>query len=574
MTETVNTILKCAMTCCNKSGARSLVALLLVALGACTGTGQLKRLDQPVSTENTERMESILVEARATQPAEMAVASPPAPPAEIIAALLEEVPTDGGGQRFDVSVRDLPARDFFNGLVAGTRQNMVVHPSVEGTISLDLNNVTIEQVLKLTRELYGYDYRESEGIFQVFPAAMKAEIFQINYLNINRSGASDIRVSSGQLSGGVSGSGGSSSQSGQSGQDGGASTHTVLSRITTRTEADFWTSLERSLVAIVGTSEGRTIIANGNAGIVLVKAMPDELRAVREYLAQSELIMQRQVVLEAKILEVTLNESFQQGINWQYFDEFTSNVDAQGLPTQSLGLAQTARTLGDPAGVFSAALRIDDFTAFFDLLSIQGSVQVLSSPRIATLNNQKAVIKVGTDEFFVTGIETNSNQTGLVGNDETTDVEITPFFSGIALDVTPQIGESGDITLHVHPTVSEVQDQTKVIGIGERNLVLPLALSTVRETDSVIKARNGQVVVIGGLIRDVTRDSQAEVPLLGDLPVFGKLFTQIRQSQEKTELVILIRPSIGDADTIGHDLEAAGMRYEALRKRIDNDYRP
>ncbi|GAA3955649.1 pilus (MSHA type) biogenesis protein MshL [Allohahella marinimesophila] len=565
------------MTCSNKLGARSLATLLCAALGACTGPGQLKHPGQPVSTDNTARMERVLAEASASQPAEVNAISPPAPPAEVIAALLDDAPAGDDAQRFDVSVRDLPARDFFNGLVAGTSQNMVVHPSVEGSISLDLNNVTVEQVMNLTRELYGYDYRQSDGIYQVFPAIMKAEIFQINYLNINRSGASDIRVSSGQLSGSVGSSGssgGSSNQSGQSGEGGESSVNTILSRITTRTESDFWASLERALVAIVGTSDGRTIIANGNAGIVLVKAMPDELRAVREYLTQSELIMQRQVVLEAKILEVTLSEGFQQGINWQYFDEFTSNVDAEGLPTQSLGLGQTARSLGDAAGVFSAALRIDDFSAFFDLLSTQGSVQVLSSPRIATLNNQKAVIKVGTDEFFVTGIETNSNQSGLVGNDETTDVEITPFFSGIALDVTPQIGEFGDITLHVHPTVSEVQDQTKIIGIGDRNLVLPLALSTVRETDSVIKARNGQVVVIGGLIRDVTRDEQAEVPFFGDIPIFGEMFTQKRQAQEKTELVILIRPSIGDADTIGQDLEAAGLRYEALRKRIDNDYRP
>ncbi|MAM88907.1 pilus (MSHA type) biogenesis protein MshL [Allohahella sp. A8] len=563
------------MTCSNKLGSRSLVALFCAAIGACTGPGQLKHPGQPVSTENTARMEQILADASTSQPVPADTVSPPAPPAEVIAALLDEAPADANAQRFDVSVRDLPARDFFNGLVAGTSQNMVVHPSVDGTISLDLNNVSVEQVMKLTRELYGYDYRKSDGIYQVFPAAMKAEIFQINYLNINRSGASDIRVSSGQLSGTVGSSGGGSSDSGQSDSgDATSSTNRILSRITTRTEADFWTSLERALVAIVGTGDGRTIIANGNAGIVLVKAMPEELRAVRDYLTQSELIMQRQVVLEAKILEVTLNEGFQQGINWQYFDEFTSSVDAEGLPTQSLGLGQTAQTLGDPSGVFSAALRIDDFSAFFDLLSTQGSVQVLSSPRIATLNNQKAVIKVGTDEFFVTGIETNSNQSGLVGNDETTDVEITPFFSGIALDVTPQIGETGDITLHVHPTVSEVQDQTKTIGIGTRNLVLPLALSTVRETDSVIKARNGQVVVIGGLIRDVTRDSQAELPFFGDLPIFGEMFTQKRQSQEKTELVILIRPSIGDADTIGKDLEAAGLRYEALRKRIENDYRP
>jgi MSHA biogenesis protein MshL len=216
-------------------------------------------------------------------------------------------------------------------------------------------------------------------------------------------------------------------------------------------------------------------------------------------------------------------------------------------------------------GVFSAALNLRDFAGFIELLESQGDVQVLSSPRISTLNNQKAVIKVGTDEFFVTGI----SSTTVTGTTTTTtpEVTLTPFFSGIALDVTPQIDESGRVTLHIHPTVSEVVDQTKLIKVANQDQSLPLALSSVRESDSVVSARSGQIVVIGGLMKNSTIKNNAGVPFLGRIPFLGALFRHTKETSRKSELVILLRPAVvqGQA-TWDEALSQSRQRIERLQK--------
>ena len=541
-------------------------SILIVVSGvlvACSSTGLYSGT---VDTESAKQIETILAEAAADS-----VPSSSPPPVAVVDALipLPEAPELVGiEERFDITVDQVPAADFFSGLVKGTPYNIVTHPEVEGNISLDLKNVSLTQVLEVSRRLYGYDFEESNGIYKVFPAGVRTRVFQINYLDINRYGTSDIIVSSGQLSTKVSGSGdGSNSNSGS------LTENAVLSSITTETDNNFWQGLKDTIATIIGENEGdgRRVITNSDAGIVLVKAYPGELEDVADYLQRSQLILQRQVVLEAKILEVTLNDGFSQGINWQYFNDLSNDVDGSGNALDFLRSNQGSESLtSNIGGIFSTTLRLNNFSTFIELLGTQGSVQVLSSPRIATINNQKAVIKVGSDEFFVTGIETSSDDDD---NDETTDVEITPFFSGIALDVTPQIGDDDTITLHVHPTISQVEDQIKTIVVGDRQIILPLALSTVRETDSVVKARNGQVVVIGGLIRNVTRDEKAKVPLLGDIPLLGEAFTQRRQTEEKSELVILIRPTLVASNTFPKSLQESRDRVRSIRTRIDNNYR-
>jgi len=179
-------------------------------------------------------------------------------------------------------------------------------------------------------------------------------------------------------------------------------------------------------------------------------------------------------------------------------------------------------------------------------------VQVLSSPRVSTVNNQKAVIKVGTDEFFVTDIESDQN-TGTVTTQNTVDIELTPFFSGIALDVTPQIGRDGNVTLHVHPTVSEVIDQEKTLTVANQQQTLPLAFSSIRESDSIVRARNGQVIVIGGLMQDQSSRRRAKSGGLGDIPLFGALFRQKADSSRQSELVILLRPIVADSPSVWRD---------------------
>jgi MSHA biogenesis protein MshL len=174
---------------------------------------------------------------------------------------------------------------------------------------------------------------------------------------------------------------------------------------------------------------------------------------------------------------------------------------------------------------------------------------------------------VGTDEFFVTDISTTT--TSGTATTTTPDVELTPFFSGIALDVTPQISASGEIILHVHPSISEVEDQQKVISLGTETLELPLAKSTIRESDSVVRARSGQVIVIGGLMQTNSREEKSKIPLLGDLDKVGSLFRQRSEATEKVELVILLKPTIADSQAWRTTLQQSLGNFNDLYHRED-----
>jgi MSHA biogenesis protein MshL len=209
-----------------------------------------------------------------------------------------------------------------------------------------------------------------------------------------------------------------------------------------------------------------------------------------------------------------------------------------------------------------------------ELLKTQGNVSVLSSPRVSTINNQKAVIKVGSDEFFVTAISSNNTTNAAGATQVNPTVTLTPFFSGIALDVTPQISETGDITLHVHPSVSKVRDQTKELTVFGLETTLPLALSTSRESDSIVRAKSGQVVVIGGLMQSEGSDDQAGAPGLSDVPVLGYLFKQKRNSTKKSELVILLRPVVASDDRWEEQVRATRARFRDLDYPLDTSFNP
>lgn len=500
------------------------------------------------------------------------------PPPEVQQALMPEVAPslpDGADEvRFDLSVRGAPARPFFMGLVEGTPYNMVVHPDVSGTVTLELKDVTVPQVMDIAQRVYGYEYERQDNGYIVLPARMQSRIYQVDYLNVNRSGESNTRVNSGQVAG--TDNGDDDSRDGSSSE---RRSRTPGSRIKTRSEADFWGRLRATVQSVVGSGDGRSVIVDPNAGLVVVRAMPGEHRDVAAYLEQAQTSLQRQVILEAKIIEVTLSEAHQTGINWAALAE-GSNGDAAAIGGAEL-VNGTNTALADPnfglidpnsiagqtpdfGGLFAVGALTTDFAALIRLLDTQGDVQVLSSPRVSTVNNQKAVIKVGSDEFFVTDVDSDQN-VGTATTTETVDIELTPFFSGIALDVTPQIGRNGDVTLHVHPTVSEVVDQEKTLTVANRTQTLPLALSTIRESDSIVRARDGQVIVIGGLMQDENRKQRAKSGGLGDIPLIGALFRQKADSSRQSELVILLRPIVADSASVWRD------ELDGVSRRLNTD---
>ncbi len=468
-------------------------------------------------------------------------------------------------QRFDLTVDDVPAKAFFMGLVEGTSYNMIIHPEVDGAITLNLKNVTIDEVLKIARNIYGYEYKISEMGYEILPVSVQTKIYKLDYLFMTRTGGSSLEVSSGGLS----------SETGSS---------TSSSQVSTSINQNIWEEVTGILKEFVGTDQGQEISVSAQSGVIVVKAMPEEHRRIEEFLDSMQRSLNRQVILEAKVLEVRLSDAFQQGINWANIagrlktSQLGGGTTLSGTGINSVtsvsGIAGNAgdlkpvsgsdfATTTDKAfgGIFAATFRTSDFSALIELLNSQGNVQVLSSPRVATLNNQKAIIKVGQDEYFVTNVSSSSSGTS---STTSSDISLQPFFSGIALDVTPFIGENDYVTLHVHPSITTVSESNKVIVVDGKSQSLPMAKSTVRESDSVVRSMSGQLVIIGGLMKHETTEISTSIPLVDKLPLIGNLFRQKKQDKVKSELVILIRPVILAELNWKSVLEETDQRFRSL----------
>jgi len=494
--------------------------------------------------------------------------------------------------KFDLAVNNAPAAQVFMAIVSGTRYSMLVPAEVAGSITVNLKDVTVLEALDALRELYGYEYKLEGTRIYIQPLILRTRVFQVNYLVGQRLGRSDIRVTSGSVgdtaaaSGaagvpGVAGTTGLPAPGAPPGQLPAAGAVSDSSRIQTTVRSDFWEDLRQTLTQIIGNQAGRNVVVNPQASLVVVRAMPAELREVENYLRAIRMSVERQVMLEAKIVEVTLSDQNQAGVNWALFSHNLGN-DARGAvgminPNTTLGTTGTLSSgslatsiaggvgsmvsgntgtliSGVPGGaLLGLAIQTKNIAAVVQFLESQGAVQVLSSPRMATLNNQKAILKVGTDEFFITNIAGGSATVGTTTGGTTSFPTLTlrPFFSGVALDVTPQIDEDGSIILHMHPSVSNVSQDDKNVNLGAifgGQVTLPLARSSISETDSVVRVQDGNVVAVGGLMKLDINDNRSGLPGLRDAPGVGGLFGNDRRTMVKKELVILIKPTVLTGD--------------------------
>lgn len=513
---------------------------------------------------------------RAAQPASAAAPAtvaeaPPAPPPPV---LLPE-------PRFDLIVNGANARDVFLSLVSDTRYSMMVHPGVSGTLSVTLKGVTLRESLDAIREVYGFDYAVDGRRIAVFPPTLQTRVFTINALAQQRKGRSEIRVSSGaapvtnQNNSGTNGTnGGNATPANSSG-----GTNTVLqqesSQLSTTVASDFWAETSAALRALVGDGNGRTVITSPQTGTVAVRAMPEELRHVEAWLKATRIAVERQVMLEAKIVEVELREGYQSGIDWSRVGAHTNigqtsvnpsipdgvNSVINPLVSNPRGFPVLSTATQTPAwpdliplpssggGTLGLALSRGGFQALLSFIESHGDTQILSSPRIATLNNQKAVLKVGTDDYFITGISGSNAANNTTSNGTTVNqiptLTLTPFFSGVALDVTPQIDAANMITLHIHPSVSNVTERVKQVDLGSiGNFRLPLASASVNESDTVVRIPDGQIVAIGGLMQMESSRRGSGVPGADSNPITSVLLGNRANSGRKRELVVLIKPSI------------------------------
>ena len=569
-------------------------------------------------------------------------------PASVVGALLPPLRVLPQGPaaiqpeaRFDLVVTDAPLSQVLSGIVADTRFSVVMKPlsdarlaaSVPDRVTLRLKNVTLFEVLDTIREVYGYDYNVEGNRIFVQPPEMQTRLYQLNYIVGQRRGVSDMQVTGGASGSTSNSNGGNTGNTGNN--TGGTNSNSgyaavQASALSTVAKADVWGEVEDALRTTLGCvipaslqagtasgsndsrrvdtsfkgetvpgerkrgvdgcSDGRAMTINHMSGTILVRAMPRELQMIERMLKAMQINIERQVIIEAKIIDVELNEGAQQGINWTAFTNnlhrfsvgadtssiaprVTSNGDAVGgaVSANSLGEFLGSSSSGSIAnGAFSAglgvALQLRNFSALINFLQTQGTVHVLSSPRIATLNNQKAVLKVGSEEPYVTNI----NATGdTINNGVTTKGFVTlnyqPFFSGISLDVTPQIDERDAITLHVHTMVNNVVERLKISQPSATAVYVPFATNTISQTDSVVRTRDGQVVVIGGLMTERAQDDRNKVPVVGDVPLAGSLFSKGAQSNSKRELVILLKPTVVKDDSAWTgDIDAVQQRIERM----------
>ena len=505
------------------------------------------------------------------------------PPADLSLSKLTQKPVE---PRFDLNVVGLPVAQVFEALARDTRYSIVLDPALKASVTVSLKDVTLVEALEALRDMYGFEYRVQGSRIFVQQPVLQTRVFQVNYPVASRTGRSEVRVTSGSITLGMSGTG--TGQNGQpqapaQGPNGTANTSQESSRITTQNHNELWPEVEAALKALIhpdaNAPDGRQLVVSPQSGVIVVRAMPAELRQVEAYLRAMQLNVEREVMLESKIIEVTLTDATQTGVNWSAFHSTgvrgSAGVLTPGASLGTTGLLSDLILSGTPGSsimqaqppgspLFGLAFQTGSFAALMEFLQTQGNVQVLSSPRIAAVNNQQAVLKVGTDDFFITGITTNITGAATVGGTATTSesISLQPFFSGVALDVTPQIDDNGNIILHVHPSVSEVTERNKVLNLGTLGTyTLPLASSTVSESDTVVRVRDGNIVAIGGLMTANRSDTRSGIPGNSDIPVLGYLLGSSQHSQTKQELVILIKPTV-----VQSQAQLDALREDALQR--------
>ncbi len=488
---------------------------------------------------------------RMTQvPETMALKQPPQVPAPIIRpepAKAEELPPAKERSKFSLSVRDADLRDVFLLLSKDSGVNIIADKDVTGKISVDFTNLELSSALYAITRPLGYTFRMDKGFIRITKPILETKTFRVNYITGKRTSTSTMNaaISTGNNSTGSSGSGtninisSGTSGSGTSGSSSSSSQGTV--NVTTSGTSDFWKEIRRGLEVLVfgdsrggGDSEGgfsrgdektgKKLIISEIAGIVLVTDYSDSMERIDDFLKDVEQAARKQVMIQAHIIEVELKDDYKFGIDWNAVLQLPGNID--------LSLSQTLRpTLlaGDP--VFKVDFKHQKVDGILDAMKEQGQVNVLSSPKVSTMNNQRAVIKLTTKEV--------SWVTSSFANDNVIVTNTTPQIDeiGLFLDVTPQIDDAGVITMQIHPSISEKKG-TSQSGTNSKPII------DTREVDTMIKTHNGQTIVIAGLITDKINDTTKSVPLLGDIPFVGAAFKQVVQEKRKSELVILLTPYV------------------------------
>jgi MSHA type pilus biogenesis protein MshL len=516
---------------------------------------------------------------RAKLPSQKVEAAKPQPPPEeklkeIVVPQMEEakkVPD----RLFSIYARDSNIQDVLLAFSKESELNIVIDPELNGKVTIDLKRVTLKEALDVILTPMGWTYRIDGKFIKISRPQMETRLFTLNYIATKRTGKREVYAST-STGGGLQTSALPGQQTALS--PGGA--RTGYTDLVSVDEVDLWKEIQKGLESFIfGLVEekeipserekmtwtrvdekGKKLIINKSTGTIMVTDYPLNLNKVAFYLETIEGSSQRQVSIQAKIMEVILSDDHREGINWKVIEGLPRSVNLSwgltdktgktGFPGGStttstvtaLGTA-TAGTVATP-GIFKIAPyggilslgAAGTEVALSDIMQAiaeQGDVKVLSSPTISTLNNQKAIIRVGNqDVFFITGAVATQYTVSQIIQPMTIDI-------GIILDVTPQIAEDGTIIMNIHPSIT---DKTGEKTTPDGKSTFPLL--SVRETDTTVRVRDGQTIIIAGLMQERTTENYTGVPVLQSLPLLGNIFRYKTGTKRNSELVIMITPTL------------------------------
>jgi MSHA biogenesis protein MshL len=414
----------------------------------------------------------------------------------------------------DITVTDpTPIADLLLMLVRGTRLSVVPDPDVQGTFRGELKNVTMRQALEMILQPHGLDYSVQGNLIRVFLRRLETRRFDLNYVLTRRSGSRTLASSNSIAPStmGTSASGGAErNASGNSAQVSGTD------------EGDIFADVAAGVQTLL--SPQGTFNVNRKAALLQATDYPDRLDQIQLYLDAVHNRATRQVQIQAKVIEVVLSEEFSAGIDWSLI-----------LHRAGDAVTLTQKTAPISGGTFTVGLSIKDFTGLLRAHATQGQVNVMASPTVNALNNEPAIMRVGTqDVFFITTTQTDA----VTGRILQTTIEPQSITEGVVLSVTPQIAGDGMINMSISPSLTERTGQA-VSRFGDT-----VPIISVREADTLVRVHERETIVIAGLMEERVRREERRVPVLGDLPGVGPLFRGRTTSRRKTDLIILLTPTV------------------------------
>jgi len=448
-------------------------------------------------------------------------------------------------ETYSVVVNNVDVRELLFALARDARINVDVHPGLSGKVTLNAINQTLPQLLERISQQVDMRWERNGPNLAVKPDTPYLHTYRINYVNVSRTATGTVSTNTQIATNGGNPASGGTTNTG----------NISSTRIENASTNAFWDSIEANVKDLLKETdkiipgaadatgdaagshfrEAASVIVNRETGIVNVRATARQHAKVREFIDRVSAAARRQVMIEATIVEVSLSDNYQQGIDWSRLAG-----PKIGLTTPQLGA-----NVGNSRVPFAITYESSNLAIDIDLLEAFGTVKVLSSPRLAVLNNQTAMLKV-VDEFVYFEVKAETVSTANVDSRTTFTTTPKSVSVGMVMSITPQIAETGEVTLNVRPTISSISDLKEdpnpdLAAANIRNLVPQIRT---REIESILRLRSGQIAVLGGLMEDRVDYKTGRVPAVGSIPLFGELFTKRDNAVQKTELVIFLRPIV------------------------------